>query len=49
LTTSYFAFYEWFPGNSVEIANFPIAPGDLIGEEIIPLWPAPGSDDTRLS
>jgi hypothetical protein len=27
----YYAWYEWFPNNTIEIQNFPISPGDDIG------------------
>jgi hypothetical protein len=32
--TSYYAWYEWYPNGSVQISNFPIAPGDDMFVEV---------------
>ena len=34
LTTEYFAWYEWFPDNWIEITNFPIRPGDTVAVSV---------------
>lgn len=37
LSTSYYAWIEWFPGPSIQVNNFPVAPGDAMIVNISPL------------
>lgn len=34
VSTEYFAWYEWFPNNWIEITNFPVSPGDTVAVSV---------------